>query len=206
MSFASSKRHVAIRTAGGNHWVPNHNNREDLSVLTLLITDAITDFWQVIRYTAEGPTLLAVYGGADAERRARASGFHRYAGASIVHAPWLKDYRSALRAVDREVHRTYRENHMDRKFSREEQYELKRCKKALRFYAAIAAAVRDEPGMTIAEAVNAVDHHYADDRVARSHVRSMLSRGVGMEGIKAEWNEDGSECRLWPRESEENNE
>ena len=204
MTFASATRDRASLIAGHGSFLAR--NDEDMSVLSLLVTDAITDFWQVIRYTAEGPVLLAVYGGEGAERRARDSGFHCYGGASVVHAIWIKDYRAAIRAVNRDVHRTYRENNLARKFTREEQYELKRCKKALRFYSAIAAAVRDEPGMTIAEAVDAVDHHYASDNVARSHVRSMLSRGVGMSGVKAEWNEDGSECRLWPRESEERDE
>lgn len=62
----------------------------------------------------------------------------------------------------------------------------------------LAALVRARPGVSLRDAVAGIDHHYANAKSARSHLRQMVAKGV-VAGVRVEGDENGI-ARLYPVE------
>lgn len=182
--------------ASKGHWMPVVN--DDLSAISELVTANITEFWQVIRYTADGPVVLGIYGGPDAEQKARRSWFARN-GASVSRASHLRSYRDACKAASRETTRNVIAYDMGRPRSQADLLKREAYRKTREFYAAVRELVEERPGLTPREVIGGVSHHYVDDKSAYNALRHLFLSGIGLEGVRAQWSEDGT-CRLYPRE------
>jgi hypothetical protein len=62
---------------------------------------------------------------------------------------------------------------------------------------ALASIVREQPGIELAKAIEAIEHHYASPKSARAHLSEWIERGK-VPGVRLE--RDGRKVRLQPAE------
>jgi hypothetical protein len=169
----------------------------DLRAFMDYVSSQVNGFWLVSR---DG-VLLAVYGGHDGERMARSSSFAA-TGAEVTRADNSMTYRQACKLVARGAPGS-NPVRWGREESQRSLLERSAYRKTGEFYAAVREYVSGHPGCTVTEVVAGVGrHHYIDEDRAVRRLRSVISSGTGVPGVRAEWPDDGSQCRLWERESE----
>ena len=169
----------------------------DLRAFMDYISTAVTGFWLVSR---DG-VLLAVYGGPEGERMARSSSFAAN-GAEVTRADKSLTYHQACKLIARNLP-TSSPHSWGREESQRSLLERSAYRKTSLFYQAVLAYVLGHPGCTVAEVVAGIGRmHYRNEDGAVGALRRVLGDGVGVPGVRAEWPDDGSPCRLWERESE----
>jgi hypothetical protein len=169
----------------------------DLRAFMDYVSSQVTEFWLVSR---DG-VLLAVYGGHDGERMARSSSFAAN-GAEVTRADNGMTYRQACKLVARGAPGSSPYN-WGKLESQRSLLERSAYSKTSEFYAAVLEYVSGHPGCTVTEVVAGVGrHHYRNEDGARGALQRVLTDGVGVPGVRAEWPDDGSQCRLWERGEE----